>query len=142
MDPDKNKAIARRYFLEICNQGNFGGIEELLTPNIVFENPPAVVEGIESFKELITSLRTAFPDFHFTVEDEIAEGNKVVTRWRLRGTQRGYFLGNPPTHKPFNVTGIDIFQIAEGKIERVWVNMDLLGQAQQLDWIPSPQSTA
>jgi steroid delta-isomerase-like uncharacterized protein len=128
---NENKLTARRYFEEICNQGNFAVVDELLSPNIVFENPPAHIEGVEAFKQLITTLRTAFPDFQFTIEDEIAEGAKVVTRWRLRGTQRGEFQGNPATHKSFDVTGIDIFQVVAGKIERVWVNMDLLGQAQR-----------
>ena len=141
MEQKKNKEIARRYLFHICNQGNLAAAEELLATNIVFENPPVLVQGIEGFKQLITTLRTAFPDFHFTIDDEVAEGNKVVTRWHLRGTQRGQFLTNAPTNKPFNVTGVDIFQIVGGKIERIWVNMDLLGQAQQLGWIPSAEST-
>ena len=138
MEGNKNKEIARRYLEEICNQGNFAAAEELLAPDIVFENPPVRVEGIEAFKQLIAALRAAFPDFHFTIEDEVAEGSKVVTRWRLRGTQHGEFRGNAATHKQFDVTGIDIFQVVGEKIERVWVNMDLLGQAIQLGWIPNP----
>ena len=139
MDPHENKTLVRRYFEDICNRGDFAAVEALLTPNIVFENPPVRVEGLEAFRQLITSLRAAFPDFQFVIEDEIAEGDKVVTRWRLQGTQHGQFLGNPPSHKQFDVTGMDIFQITAGRIARVWVNMDLLGQAQQLGWIPSPQ---
>ena len=138
MDPKRNKGIARRYFEEICNQGNFAEAETLLAANFVFENPPVRCEGIEAFKQLITGLRTAFPDMRFSIEDEIAEGNKVCTRWRGTGTQRGEFRGIPPTHKQFEVTGMDIFQIIGGKIERIWVNMDMLGQAQQLGWFRNP----
>jgi steroid delta-isomerase-like uncharacterized protein len=138
MERNRNKEITRRYLLEICNQGNFANAEELLAPNIVFENPPLVVEGIEAFKQLMTTLRTAFPGLHFTIEDELADGSKVATRWRLHGTQQGEFRGNPPTQKQFDVTGIDIFQIVDSKIERIWVNMDLLGQALQLGWLPNP----
>jgi steroid delta-isomerase-like uncharacterized protein len=141
MDPNENKAIVRRYFDEIFNRGDLAAIEALLAPSIVFENPPTRVEGHAALKQLVTSLRTAFPDFQFVIEDEIAEGDKVVTRWRLQGTQHGQFLGNPPSHKRFDVTGMDIFQIREGRIARVWVNMDMLGQAQQLGWIPAPQGT-
>ena len=138
MEQNKSKELARRYLQEICNEGNFTVADDILAPGIVFENPPVRLEGIEAFKGLITALRTAFPDFEFIIEDEVAEGRKVATRWRLRGTQHGEFRGNPPTHKQFDVTGIDIFEIAEGRIERIWVNMDLLGQALQLGWIPNP----
>lgn len=140
MNPNVNKAIVRRYFDEIFNQGDFAEIEALLAPSVVFENPPNRLEGLAAVKQLAISLRTAFPDLQFVIEDEIAEGDKVVTRWRLQGTQRGPFLGHPPTDRRFNVTGMDIFQITGGRIERVWVNMDMLGQAEQLGWIPVPQA--
>jgi steroid delta-isomerase-like uncharacterized protein len=140
MDPNENKAIVRRYFDEIFNRGDLAAIDVLLAPAIVFENPPRRVEGLAAFRQLVTSLRTAFPDAQFVIEDEVAEGDKVVTRWRLHGTQHGPFLEHPPTDKRFDVTGMDIFQIAGGRIARVWVNMDMLGQAQQLGWIPAPQA--
>ena len=141
MEPNKNKTLVRAYFEDICNRGDFAAVDAVLAPSIVFENPPNRVEGVAAFKQLITSLRAAFPDFQFVIEDEIAEGDKVVTRWRLQGTQHGPFLGNPPSHKRFDVTGMDIFQISAGRISRVWVNTDMLGQAQQLGWIPAPQGT-
>jgi predicted ester cyclase len=94
----------------------------------VFRNPPAVIKGIADFKALVAALRGAFPDLHFTLEDELAEGNKVATRWVMRGTQG--------TRK-MDVSGMDIFLIENGKIREVWVNMDTLAQAQQMGAIPA-----
>jgi steroid delta-isomerase-like uncharacterized protein len=138
MGLSENKKLTERYFEELLNKGNLDVAAEILASNFVFENPPNRVEGADAFNQMIMGLRSAFPDMRFFIEDEIAEGNKVVTRWRYTGTQHGAFLGNPPTQKRFDVTGIDIFQIEGQKVQRIWVNMDLLGQAQQLGWIPSP----
>ena len=81
---------------------------------------------------------TAFPDLHFTVEDLIAEGDKVVARLTVRGTQQGAFMGIPPTGKHVTVTGIDINRLAGGKSVEHWLNMDTLGLLQQLGVIPAP----
>jgi len=81
---------------------------------------------------------TAFPDLHFTVEDFIAEGDKVVARLTVRGTQQGIFMGIPPTGKHATVTAIDINRMAGGKSVEHWLNMDTLGLLQQLGVIPAP----
>ena len=122
------KAIARRYFDEILNKGSAAAIDAIVAPDVVFRNPPAVIKGIADFKRLVASLRGAFPDLHFTLEDELAEGNKVATRWIMRGTQG--------TRK-VDVSGMDIFLIENGKIREVWVNMDTLTQAQQMGVVPA-----
>ena len=124
-----NKAIARRYFDEILNQGSGAAIDAIIAPDVVFRNPPAVVKGIEGFRKLIASLRGAFPDLHFTLEDELAEGNKVATRWVMRGTQGA---------RKLNVSGMDIFLIENGKVREIWVNMDTLAQAQQMGTVAGP----
>jgi predicted ester cyclase len=118
-----NKAIARRYFDEILNKGSVAAIDAIVAPEIVFRNPPAVVKGIAEFRKLVASLRGAFPDLHFTLEDEFGEGNKVATRWVMRGTQGTIKM---------DVSGMDIFLIEHGKIREVWVNMDTLTQAKQM----------
>lgn len=123
-----NKAVARRYFDDILNNGSIPAIEAIVAPDVVFRNPPAVVTGIDGFRKLVAALRAAIPDLRFTLEDELAEGNKVATRWVMRGTRDG---------KKIDVTGMDIFLIAEGKIREVWVNMDSLGQAQQMGLVPA-----
>jgi predicted ester cyclase len=124
-----NKAIARRYFDEILNKGSGAAIDAIIAPDVVFRNPPAVVKGIEGFRKLIASLRGAFPDLHFTLEDELAEGNKVATRWAMRGTQGA---------RKLNVSGMDIFLIENGKVREIWVNMDTLAQAQQMGNVAGP----
>ena len=123
-----NKAVARRYFDDILNQGNVLAIDAIIAPDVVFRNPPAVVTGIDGFRKLVATLRTAIPDLRFTLQDELAEGEKVATRWVMRGTRDG---------KKIDVTGMDIFLIAGGKIREVWVNMDSLGQAQQMGLVPA-----
>ena len=124
-----NKAIARRYFDEILNKGNAATIDAIIAADVVFRNPPAVVKGIADFRKLVASLRGAFPDLHFTLEDELAEGNKVATRWVMRSTQGAIKL---------DVSGMDIFVIENGKIREVWVNMDTLAQAKQMGAVKAP----
>jgi predicted ester cyclase len=124
-----NKAIARRYFDEILNKGSASAIDSLVAPDVVFRNPPVVVRGIDDFRKLVATLRTAFPDLHFTLADELAEGNKVATRWVMRGTQG--------TRK-MDVSGMDMFLIEDGKIREIWVNMDTLAQAQQMGTVAGP----
>jgi predicted ester cyclase len=127
--PADAKAIARRYFDEILNNGSASAIDSIIAADVVFRNPPAVVKGIAEFRKLVATLRGAFPDLHFTLEDELAEGNKVATRWVMRGTQG--------VHK-MDVSGMDIFLIENGKIREVWVNMDSLAQARQLGTVAGP----
>ena len=126
--PADNKAIARRYFDEILNKGSAAALDSIIAADVVFRNPPAVVKGIAEFRKLVASLRGAFPDLHFTLEDELAEGNKVATRWVMRGTQGA---------RKVDVSGMDIFLIENGKIREIWVNMDSLAQAQQMGAVPA-----
>ena len=123
------KTIARRYFDEILNKGSGPAIDSIIAADVVFRNPPAIVKGIADFRKLVAALRGAFPDLHFTLEDEIAEGNKVATRWVMRGTQG--------TRK-LDVTGMDIFVVENGKIREIWVNMDTLAQAKQMGTVAGP----
>ena len=85
--------------------------------------------ALRIFGKLVAALRSAFPDLHFTLEDELAEGNKVATRWVMRGTQ------GP---RKVDVSGMDIFLIENGKIREIWVNMDTLAQARQMGTVPAP----
>ena len=123
------KTIARRYFDEILNKGSDAAIDSIVAADVVFRNPPAVVKGIADFRKLVAGLRGAFPDLHFTLEDELAEGNKVATRWVMRGSQGA---------RKMDVTGMDIFLIENGKIREIWVNMDTLLQARQTGTVAGP----
>lgn len=127
--PPDAKTIARRYFNEILNKGSAPAIDAIISADVVFRNPPAIVKGIAEFRKLVASLRGAFPDLHFTLEDEIAEGNKVATRWVMRGSQGAHKV---------DVSGMDIFVIENGKIREIWVNMDTLAQAKQMGTAAGP----
>jgi predicted ester cyclase len=87
-------------------------------------------------KEFLAPYFAAFPDLQFTVEDEIAEGDKVTTRYTARGTHRGELMGMAPTGKHVTVTGIFISRVEEGKLAEMWLNWDALGLMQQLGVIP------
>ena len=119
-------------------------LEEFINPNCVDHAlPPGMPAGIEGSKQFIGMYLTAFPDLHFTVEDMIAEGDKVVARLTTQGTQTGPFLGIPPTGKHTSIGCIDINRMAGGKIVEHWLEMDTLGLLQQLGAIPvSSQKSA
>jgi steroid delta-isomerase-like uncharacterized protein len=135
-----NKEIVRRYFEGWANHGDTTVADELIATNVVLRNPPAVLHSLEEYKNGMAKFHTAFPDLRFTVEDLVAEGDKIVVRWTLHGTHLGEYQGRPPTGKTMTITGVSIFRIAEGKIQEIHVSMDRLGQAQQLGWLPaSPQ---
>jgi steroid delta-isomerase-like uncharacterized protein len=134
---EENKAVTRRVTEEIWNQGNMALLDELFAPNYVNHDPTnPEVRDLERFKQYVVSVRTAFPDLNITINDLIAEGDKVVTRWTGRGTQKGEFGKIPATGKQVTITGITISRIADGKIVESWWSSDDLGLFQQLGLIP------
>ena len=135
---ERNKELVRRYFEGWANRGDPAVADALIATDVVLRNPPAVVHSLTEYKQGMTAFHTAFPDLHFTIEDEIAERNKIAVRWTLRATHLGEYQRRPPTGKTVTATGISIFQIANGKIQDITVNMDRLGQFQQLGWLPAP----
>ena len=138
MSTEQNKMNNRRVFEEAFNQGNLAVIDEVCAPNYVLNDPTGPVRGPAGFKQFITMYRAAFPDLHFTIEEEIAEGDRVVVRWTARGTHWGELMGIPPTGKPATVTVITIARAAaNGKFEEVWNNLDSLGMLQQLGVLPA-----
>jgi len=139
MSTEQHKAMDRRVYEEVWNEGSLDVIDELVAANYIDHdpNPTSTLEGLEGLKHSITMYRTAFPDVHFTVEDQIAEGDTVVTRWTARGTHQGPLMGIPPTGKQAMVTGISITRVASGKVVESWTNFDALGLLQQLGAVPS-----
>lgn len=113
----ENKAIVRRLYKEFFNEGNWAVADELFSPNYVNRvAPPGHPPGPEGVKRNGAMFRTAFPDFRVTIEDLIADGDKVAVRFASSGTHKGTFLGVPPTGKRVEWAGIDMFTIAEGKL--------------------------
>ena len=137
MSIEENKAIARRWNEEIWDKGNLAAIDELLAPDFVFNYaPPGAAPDREGYKQTVTNLCAPFADIHSTIEDMVAEGDKVAVRWTWRGTHKGEFMGIAPTGKQVTITGISILRIVGGKIVEEWGEMDNLGMMQQLGAFP------
>ena len=138
MSVEENKAIVRRFYEEIWNKGDLATADELIASNVVDhdQNPEFVARGTEGFKRVVTLVRTTFPDIFFTVEDKVADGNKVVVRWTMRGTHKGEHMGIPATGKLVTGAGMHFFRVAGGKIVEIWVIRDELGMKQQLGDVP------
>ncbi|HXZ05471.1 MAG TPA: ester cyclase [Ktedonobacteraceae bacterium] len=138
MSIEQNKAIARQFFEDAYNTGNTALLEQLLAPTYVDQKAPTgTPEGPQGIAEIITMFRSAFPDLHFKIEDQIAEGDKVVTRYTFSGTQQGELMGIPPTGKHVSISGISIYRITDGKMQQAWIEYDMLGMLQQLGIVPS-----
>lgn len=138
---EHNKLLMRRAVEEIWNQGNYAVLNELVASDFVIHNPGGDIRGPEGAKEFFTLLHVAFPDIHFTIEDQVAAGDRVVTRWRASGTHKGDFQGIPPTGKQVTITAIDIDRIAGGKVVECWASMDELGLLHQLGAVALPAQT-
>lgn len=138
MSAEQNKALIRRGFEEGMNQHNLSVFDGLLAPNYVNHNMPAPAPGPEGMKQVLAMFLTAFPDFQVTIEDAIAEGDRVATRGTWRGTHKGDFMGIPATGKSVSVSYCDIWRFENGKAVENWVQMDMLGLMQQLGVAPGP----
>jgi predicted ester cyclase len=142
MSTEDNKANVRRFTEEGVNQGNVAVFDELCASNWVYHDPSFPnVRTLEDYKRFITETHSAFPDFHVTIEDVIAEGDQVVLRSTWRGTNTGDIVTPMPlypTGKQVTVTGITIVRFAGGKGVEVWSQGDSLGLFQQLGLIPLP----
>jgi steroid delta-isomerase-like uncharacterized protein len=137
---DQNKALARRGIEEVWNQGKLAVIDELIASNATFHDPNVPggkFTGPEGVKQFVQIYRTAFPDVHITINDQIAEGDKVVTRWTATGTHKGELMGTAATNKYATVTGVDVERYQGGKVAESWANYDMFGMLQQLGVVPS-----
>ncbi len=139
MSAEENKALDRRWYEEVWNQGNVASYEELASPDLVVHGaPPGITPDFEGSKQAISIHRTGYPDMHFEVEDQLAEGDKVVSRCTLTGTHRGEWVGIPPTGKRVSIETISIQRWRGGKMVEAWLAMDMLGWMQQLGVVPTP----
>lgn len=135
---EQNKATARRIFEEMETQGNLNAADEVFSSDFVGHMPTGDMHGPASMKQFAASLRTAFPDLRSTVEDQVAEGDRVMTRFRARGTHQGEFMGVPASGNQMDISGIIVSRFANGKIVEQWGIPDLLSLMQQIDAVPSP----
>jgi steroid delta-isomerase-like uncharacterized protein len=133
-----NKAIVRRYYDEALNQGNLAALDELASTDYVEHNPlPGQGEGLSGLRDRVGMLCAAFRP-RFTLEDLIAEGDRVAVRWINHGVHQGPFAGMPATGCSFAIAGIDIHVVRDGKLAEHWDVVDQLSLLQQIGVLPGP----
>src|SRR5215218_4011311 len=139
---EENKVLTRRSWL-IVAEGNLDTLEDALgevyAEDIVVHEPAEDLRSVERLKQFVSMIRSAIPDLHITLEDDIAEGDKVVSQWSAQGTHQGELMGIAPTGNQVMITGITIHRIEDGKIVEEWENWDALGLMQQIGAVPSPE---
>jgi steroid delta-isomerase-like uncharacterized protein len=135
---EENKAVVRRQEEELFTRGNLDAADEIYAPGYVGHDPSNSedIRGLEAAKQAAADYRRAFPDLRVTVEDLIAEGDKVVARLRFRGTHRGELDGIAPTGRRVDCSGIVVSRMEGGKIAEDWANFDDLGMMRQLGVLP------
>jgi steroid delta-isomerase-like uncharacterized protein len=135
-----NKRISRRFFDDVWNGRKLDAIGELAAEELVLhDRDMGEHRGADAARAFVDTYRRAFPDLRFTVEEQIAEGDKVVTRWTARGTHNGELMGIPPTGRTATVTGTTIDRIADGRIAESFGTWDALGMLQQLGVLAGEQ---
>jgi len=137
MSIEDNKNLSKKLFEEVWNKGNLNVVDDLIALDYVIHMGNKDLVGIDNYKNFVKIYRNAFPDIYYTVNDLIAEDDKVVERWSAQGTHKGELLGIPPTNKKLKVTGIDIVRIKEGKMVERWAEYDFQGMMEQLGVIKS-----
>jgi steroid delta-isomerase-like uncharacterized protein len=139
MSAETNKALVRREFEEMfCQGGDLDTAGEFYAPNYVLHEPTSgEVRGLEAARQFAATYREAFPDLQSAIEDQVAEGDKVVSRFSGRGTHLGETEDfGPATGNSVEITGITIDRFAEGRIVEEWTSYDALGLLQQIGLVP------
>jgi steroid delta-isomerase-like uncharacterized protein len=133
MTTDQNKAVYRRFIQEVFNEGRLDALDALLSPSYVLRDaPPGSPPGPQAVAEVVRMFRAAFPDLVITIDELVAEGDKVCARATTRGTHRGPMFGLPPTGKPVTMTGLTMVRIVDGRLVESWVKNDVTGLMRQL----------
>jgi predicted SnoaL-like aldol condensation-catalyzing enzyme len=143
MSTEQNKTTAGRWFRDIIMQGQLAVADEIFAANHIIHDPHAPPsgwpDGPEGLKMVASVFGGGFSDWDITLDDQIAEGDKVATRWIASATHTGSLQGMPPTGKSVRVTGVNVMRFAEGKIVESWFNFDMLSLLQQLGAIATPK---
>jgi steroid delta-isomerase-like uncharacterized protein len=146
MSIEQNKATARRWFTDIIARGQMAVADEIFSANHVIHDPHAPPggwpNGPEGLKMVAGVFGGAFSDWNISIDDQIAERDKVVTRWTARATHTGPLPGVPATGRTARVTGANIARFADGRIAESWFNFDMLTLLQQVGAIPGPEAQA
>ena len=135
---EQNKAIVRRLYEEVWDLGDLDVLDEVISADFVGHRSGRPEDlGPEAVRQSVVALCAAFPDGKFTIEDMVAERDRVVVRFTGRATHKGEFRGIAPTGRQITITGIGIYRIAGGRIVERWENIDQLGLLQQLGAVPA-----
>ncbi|MEO7665758.1 MAG: ester cyclase [Dehalococcoidia bacterium] len=142
MSTETSKALTRRVFEDVLNGRNLAALDELIATDYVEHNPlPGQRTGLDGIRDRYAMVLNAFNP-HFTIEDIVAEGDRVVLRWTNSGTHVGEFLGMPPTGKSYSIPGIEIWRVKDGRLAEHWDVVDIFGQLQQLGLLPQPEGAS
>jgi steroid delta-isomerase-like uncharacterized protein len=136
MSAEQNKALARRFY-EVFNSGNVEPLDAVVPVNYI-QHTPGVPPGRDGVQMFMGMFRAAFPDVHLHTEDLLADGDRVVGRWTVHGTQQGEIFNIPATGKAIHLTGIDIWRVENGLLAEHWDAWNQLGMMQQLGVMPGP----
>jgi steroid delta-isomerase-like uncharacterized protein len=138
MAQQESTAIVRAYGEEVWNQGIIEAVDRYIAGDYVRHDPglPFEVRGPGGIKQIVAMYRSAFPDIEFAAADVVAGGDRVAVRWEIRGTHGGELMGIPPTSREVELTAIEIFRLADGRIAEQWVAADNLGLLRQLGVFP------
>lgn len=135
----ENIAVVRKFFEVGPSKGDLAAADAILAPGFSLHTPlPTPGPGIEAMNNVIITCRAAFHDLHVTIDDIIADGDKVTARFTARGMHNGEFMGLAPTGKAIAMTGIEIFRVKDGKITELWGEANVMGLMQQLGILPVP----
>jgi steroid delta-isomerase-like uncharacterized protein len=132
MSTEKNKTTVRRVVEEVINKGNLAMIDDVVTSDYVYHFPRMDIKGPEGLKQFFTMMRSAFPDFHATIDTIVAEGDMVAARFIITGTHKGNFLGMAPTGKQMKITEAIFIRFADGREAEATPTIDRLVMFQQL----------
>lgn len=127
-----SKATVCLFIEEVLNKGNLSVLDEVIHEDYLYQSPADSIEGIDDLRAFVQAFRTAFPDLHINVNDQIAEGGKVSTRITMTGTHQGDFLGLPETGEKVHVQGVILSRFQDGLILEEWELLDQLTLLQQL----------
>jgi steroid delta-isomerase-like uncharacterized protein len=144
MSAEGNKALARRFFVEVADGGHLDRAAELMAADYRHHDPglpPELQTSRDAYIGHFPLYTAAFPDMRIAVEDLVADGDKVATRWTFAGTHSGDLMGIPPTGRRVNIAAMTIQRIADGKIVEGWTILDVLGMMQQIGVVPAPGQT-
>ncbi len=139
MSTESNKALVRQWIEDGWNAGNLALVDTIYAPDVVQHDPssPAPVTSSAALKQYVGSFLTAFPDLHFTIDDLLADDDKVLWRFTAQATQTGPLMNIPPSGRRATVTGMVLFRVQNDRIAEVWVNIDTLGMLQAIGVIPA-----